>query len=682
MLATALISVSCWAVGTPSVSAASPRVASPSGLAAVGGTPLLAGARLEGLLPPSTAMRLSIALEPRDPVGLAQLAAAVSTPSSPSYGSYISPSVFAARYGATSSVLEAVTGYLHSAGLSTGSISANGLSVSVSGPASSVSRAFHTTIARFGMGARAVFANTSSPSLPSAISPSVAAVFGLDDLATPVRHSVAIGSSAAVAPHACSAAVKAGPPNTSYTADQIAAAYHFSSAYAAGDDGQGVTIGVYELEQDLGSDVNAYQACFGLHTAVTYTHVDGGAPPGPGQGESALDIENVIGLAPGATIDVYQGPDTVPGAYDTYSAMISSDKAKVISTSWGECEQDISPTAAAAENTLFEEAAAQGQSVFAASGDLGSEDCGTNSLAVDDPAGQPYVTGVGGTTLSAPGAAATEVVWNDIRQGAGAAGGGLSTRWSMPSYQSGAPASLHVVNNSSSGTPCRATLPARCREVPDVSADADPYTGYLVYYEGHWTGMGGTSAAAPVWAALAAIADASSSCHGRPIGFANPALYRIAATSSAGSAFYDVSKGSNDYSGTNSGHFTAGAGYDMASGLGAPNAGVLPGLICAGLAAATGHSVHPQALTIRAPGGIFVTQGVSVSVRLNASGGDAGHVVWSASGLPAGLSISATGVVSGYTTTSSSSIVRARDGAGDVATTTIDWLVVAPRAFP
>jgi PKD repeat protein len=210
--------------------------------------------------------------------------------------------------------------------------------------------------------------------------------------------------------------------------------------------------------------------------------------------------------------------------------------------------------------------------VFAASGDRGAQDCYHGNPAdalyasVEDPSSQPFVTGVGGTRVNALGPPPSESVWNNGPGSAG--GGGLSAYWSMPSYQSGAPSSLNVINADSSGAPCGAPTGTYCREVPDISADADPNTGYAIYHGG-WATVGGTSASTPTWAALAALINASSACSGQMIGFANPVLYRVAATS-YGAAFNDVTIGNNDANGTLGGLFPAGPAYDMASGLGTP----------------------------------------------------------------------------------------------------------------
>ena len=162
----------------------------------------------------------------------------------------------------------------------------------------------------------------------------------------------------------------------------------------------------------------------------------------------------------------------------------------VIETSWGNCESQAPSTLVQAESTLFAQAATEGKSVFASTGDNGSTDCNTSALAVDDPGSQQFVTSVGGTKLSNYQNPAAQTVWNDSD---GASGGGISTMSAMPSYQSGAPASLGVIDSASSNTPCHAPAGSYCREVPDVSANAAVATGYPIVFRGVWTAFGGTT---------------------------------------------------------------------------------------------------------------------------------------------------------------------------------------------
>lgn len=572
---------------------------------AVGRASLGAGARAPlgavslGALPSGTEFRIDVELQPRNPAALERLAAEVSTPGDTAYGHFLDRGQFAARFGPTAHALDTVRGWLSRSGLAVAAVSANHLTIQARGDSTDVEHAFGTTIDRYRLaGGRIAFAAASTPTAPASARPFLEGVFGLDDVVLPTSGSApsptgpagpagsargaARVQAAASGPQPCTAAAQAASSRRIYTANELASAYDFAGLYGEGDEGSGLTIGMFELGPDLPSDISAYQACFGTHSTVTYDKIDGGSGTGDGNGEAALDIETAIGLAPDANIDVYQAPRSETGIIDNFTAMVDDDTSKVLSTSWGSCESKNGATLIAAEGNLFEQAAVQGQSVVAATGDDGASDCGTAALAVDDPASQPYVTGVGGTTLHAIGPPPTETAWDEsaIREGAG--GGGVSAVQVMPSYQASAPASLHVVNADSSGATCKAPAGEHCREVPDVSADADWTTGYLIYWDGKWYGDGGTSAATPLWAALFALADASSACAGRTVGFANPALYDAAASTYAAD-FNDVTSGDNDYTpdGNKDGLYPATEGYDMATGLGTPIAASLVGSLCA-----------------------------------------------------------------------------------------------------
>ncbi len=573
------------------VSTASPAQLAPARVGAAPAVP--AGATALGAMPRTTLLHVDVVLQPRDPAALARFASEVSTPGSRFFRHYLPRGAFPGRFGPTASAIAAVERSLRAAGLRPGAISGDHLSIPLTATVGQLAEAFSTSFVRYRLGGRVAFASTSAPLVSGAVKGFVQGVIGLDDLYLPHRLDV-VGRTRSVpqvwphvvtgGPQPCAAAVAAAPTNDAYTADELASAYDFSSLYGAGDEGSGVTVGIFELEPNLAGDISAYQSCYGTSASVVYTTVDGGAGSGAGSSEAALDIEDVIGLAPKAAIDVYQGLNGGTGAYDTYSAMITADKAQVISTSWGVCEPEQGSTQASVENTLFQDAATQGQSIFSAAGDSGSEDCGSGALAVDDPASQSYVTSVGGTTTSTLGLPPGQTVWNSGVKDTGAGGGGISSFWTMPSYQSGAPSSLNVINSNSSGTPCAAPSGTYCREVPDVSADADPTTGYLIYFDGSWIGIGGTSAAAPLWAAFAALVDGSTACAGTAIGFANPELYKVASTSYS-SSFFDVTSGNNDYIGSNGGLYPAGTGYDMASGLGTPDGAGLPAQLCTAAAA-------------------------------------------------------------------------------------------------
>ncbi len=379
----------------------------------------------------------------------------------------------------------------------------------------------------------------------------------------------------ATGPSPCSGA---SSDSHTYTANQLAGAYGFATgAYAGGRLGAGETVALFELEHYQSSDITSYESCYGISTAVNETNIDGGATGiAAGSGEAALDIEDIAGLAPDATIDVYEAPNTGTGLLDEYQAIANNPSVQVVSSSWGECEPQSSLSSVDAEETIFEQMATQGQSMMAATGDTGSSACwgqtaphGSNAVAVDDPSSDPYVTGVGGTDLTSTGSPPTESVWNESSISNGAGGGGISTDWTMPTWQQAL-----GVNSHSSGTPCSAPSGSDCRESPDVSASADPQHGYAVFFNGSWIDIGGTSAAAPLWAALTALADEGCTS---PAGLLNPALYSHAAD------LNDVTSGTNDYtpSGYAGGLYPATSGYDMASGLGTPTATLFsPGVLC------------------------------------------------------------------------------------------------------
>lgn len=594
-------------------------------------------AHVTAALPAATRLRLTIALEPRDQSGLASMATAVATPGSPLFRRYLTVGQFAQRFGATSAQVAAVQRVLRAQGLSVGPASANGLTIPVTGTAARVEQAFSTSLAQVRLATgQSAYANVQAPALRSSIARFVQGVVGLDELAqnqpqqasaaqsrteaTGTRDAVATRQVLNGAPQPCQAAQEA-PVNgaaTKYTADQIASAYELSSLYLMGDLGAGQTVALSEVAPYDLSDIGVYQRCYGTSASVGTVSVDGGpSPPSSNTvGEVTLDIEQVIGLAPKANILVYEGPDTESASVDVLSAIVSQDAAKVISSSGPRCEASTLASVVAEENTLLQEAALQGQSFFVSSGDNGSEACSAgeetnDSLSVNDPASQPFATGVGGTSLDLSGGR-SEYLWNDgyawndgleippiflpgeASSLGDATGGGISSLWPMPSYQSGAPASLNVINSNSSAAPCGATT--FCREVPDVSADADCFTTYVTYDtsfgHGGWGTGCGTSASAPFWAAFTALVNSSAACRGVPIGFANPALYRIAGSSYLPN-FHDVTRASPISEGpptytpaatnnmiSRTGLYPVGPGYDMTTGLGTPVGSSLAASLC------------------------------------------------------------------------------------------------------
>ena len=249
---------------------------------------------------------------------------------------------------------------------------------------------------------------------------------------------------------------------------------------------------------------------------------------------------------------MYEGPDSDTGISDVYNRIASDDRAKQVSTCWGLAEDQTDASLLTAENAAFQQMALQGQTVFSAAGDNGAYDDGS-TLSVDDPASQPYVTGVGGTTLSNHGVSGTwagETTWNGGSSDAG--GGGISSVWTSQEapYQQG------VVSIASHGSTTK-------RNVPDVSLDADPNVGYAIYYAGGWVVYGGTSTATPLWAGFTALVNQQRLLNGLgTLGFANPSIYAIGKGSNYGRDFHDIADGSTNL------HFPAVTGYDDATGWG------------------------------------------------------------------------------------------------------------------
>jgi hypothetical protein len=606
------------------------------------------GTSLLGALSPEASVTGAVAMQPSNPHALAAFIGSVTDRNSTSFHHYLAPGEFASRFGPPSVAIGAVERALDAGGLHVTSVTSDGLLVRFQGTAAQVWATFRTGIDRYRFADGAVGTGTTgavSLRLAASVARDVAGVIGLDDLVHPMPAGILRGAAAARsrfaratpstfakvsgAPSPCSSAQQTAQSSGGLTDDQIARAYGAFGLYGAGDVGQGQRIAVYELEAFSPSDIEVFDQCYfgateaaqmsGTHgdisgSRLSLTPIDGGQATGPGSGESLLDIEDVAAMAPGANIDVYEAPDTSMGSLDEYATIINADTDKLVTSSWGLCEQLTQadePGMQAAENVLFEQAASQGQTVLSAEGDTGSDSCneyryieppsGQNVLSVLDPASQPYVLSVGGTTIDDATQPPSEHVWNDGAEWGGA-GGGISESWQMPAWQRDVAltagnttdvanaqalevASAPAAAPTSTPTFCDGTLGLAsgqpCRETPDVSAQADEFTGAATVYEqagGGWFTVGGTSSATPIWAGLLALVNGSSACSSdlvngvHDVGFASPLLYGIAASPAAYAAsFNDVTSGNNDVFGLGGGlTFPARAGYDLASGLGSP----------------------------------------------------------------------------------------------------------------
>jgi hypothetical protein len=578
------------------------------------------GATQDGTVPASSHLSMRVVLAPRDPAALAGFIAATSTPSTPQFRHYLARGQFAARFGPTSEAIATVRGQLRDDGLLVTALSPSHLVLSVAGTASRFAAALHAPLERLRLAGGALgYRLGGAARLPARVARYVSGVVGI---ASVVRERSFAQRPTRLSPHArtsrragshtssprlspsslCAPAQSAldGLPGT-FTPQQEGQAYGLTTAWGHGDDGTGKTIAIEEFAPYLASDVLTYDECFQLlppgATTDPLVHdvlVDGGTSPGSASGsdEPTLDVEEVRALAPGANVDVYEGPNNVTGPIDTLQRIASDDTAQVVSISWGICEAFSDH---ADETPIFEQMAAQGQTVFAASGDSGSSDCIAQSppsggqltaAAVDDPASQPLVTGVGGLTVSSI-SPLHESVWNDCSVQhncfGSASGGGVSTAYARPAWQ------------VAPGTPTGSARGAHARLVPDLSVIGDPSTGMLIYYGGFYQAIGGTSMGAPLMSALSAVA--AQSCSAPTFGFLNPLLYAMAAS---GGDFDDVVTGNNAITAqTYDAHeYLAGPGYDMASGLGSPRAATFLPALCDGPATVTATPTTPGAASL------------------------------------------------------------------------------------
>ncbi|HLI16476.1 MAG TPA: S53 family peptidase [Acidimicrobiales bacterium] len=363
--------------------------------------------------------------------------------------------------------------------------------------------------------------------------------------------------------------VTAYVPDGGLTPTGLDRAYDATPLIQRGDQGQGETVVFFEFTPFSQADLNQFAKRFGLPPFDVAT-VNGIAPGGSGSlGEADMDIETVHEIAPRARLVYYNIGDVGTATDAQFSAALASafaDAARrfpgaVWSLSLGSCEQAVSSTDLAAMDDAVASAESTGTTVFASSGDTGGSDCGqfgedsvSSGKGVWYPAVLPAVTGVGGTSLSVTtsGDYLGETVWSMPMMSQGS-GGGVSTVIPRPSWQ---------VGTGVGQSPYR--------EVPDVSAVADPTTGNAIVVGGSGETGGGTSLAAPVWAGFTALIDEYLAASGaKPIGFANPVLYELANDHRLSPPpFHDVTVGSNDF-------YAAGPGYDPVTGLGSPDVAAL-----------------------------------------------------------------------------------------------------------
>lgn len=486
-----------------------------------------------GPVPPDTPIEVTLVLRRRAELPAEQFAGGVSS------------AQLAERFGADPADVDIVSRTVTQAGAQVIEIDPASRRVRVSSTAGTLEALFGTTLERARVtdtdgDSRELRHRTGELSVPAPLAGVVTAVLGLDDRPQArTRLRVAVASTT----------------QHSYTPLDLARIYQVPM----GTDGSGQSLAIIELGGGFGQrDLDTYFAGLGIATpTVTAVGVDG-AVNTPGQdslgadGEVLLDIEVAGAIAPAAKLVVYFAPNTDAGFLDAIStAAHATPVPTAMSISWGQSEDSWTAQARDAMDQACADAAAMGVTVTVAAGDSGSSDTPsrTGAAHVDFPASSPHVLACGGTSLvadAATGAVSSETVWNN-GPGRGATGGGISDVFARPVWQ------------ASAGVPSLGTG-AGGRGVPDVAADADPQTGYQVYVDGQAMVYGGTSAVAPLWAAL--VCRLSQSL-GHRLGLAQTALYATAAPGVSPAGFRDITRGNN-------GQYDAGPGWDPCTGLGVP----------------------------------------------------------------------------------------------------------------
>jgi kumamolisin len=460
------------------------------------------------------------------------------------FGDVLSAAELAERYGADPADVGRVTEAVTAVGAAVVGVDPASRLMRITGPASVMNELFGTTLQRATIATPHAVAEVRHPegelSVPAHLAGVVTAVLGLDTRPQ-VRPRLRIAG-----PRAAAA--------VSYTPVELGTIYRMP----AGTDGSGQALAIIELGGGYQeSDLQRYFAGLGLPMPDVRSYgIDGaanspGGDPGGADGEVMLDIEVAGALAPAAELRVYFAPNTDAGFLDAVvAASRQTPPLAAISISWGASEDAWSGQSRTAMDQAFADAALLGITVTAAAGDSGSSDGSPDGAAhVDFPASSPHALACGGTSLRADpatGQVSSETVWNDGSAG-GATGGGVSDAFDLPDWQSAAGVPLPTGSGSGRG-------------VPDVAAVADPQTGYQVLVDGQELVYGGTSAVAPLWAALVCRLVQSL---GRPVGLAQPALYARVTAGAAPPGFRDVTSGNN-------GDYAAGPGWDACTGLGVP----------------------------------------------------------------------------------------------------------------
>ena len=658
----------------------SPRIASATDQGRVSGN-----LKLEGL----TLVFTPTAAQQTD---LQQLLVDQQTPGSSNYHVWLTPAEYAARFGMSEADLAKVSEWLTSQGFTVAGANNSRTRITFSGTAGQVESAFATELHHYSVNGETHLANATALQVPAALAGIASGVGNISDFrpkprvrsvpqALAPRYTSSLSGSIFVAP------------------SDLGVIYDIAPLYAAGYTGSGQRIAVVGQSEVLLADIANFRAAAGLAAkapiSVLVPNTGTATVYSGDEGESDIDLEYSGAIAQNADIYfVFTGSDQNTDVFDALDYAVDTDLAPVISISYGNCEANFSTAEFTQMEQVFEQANSQGQTIFSAAGDSGATDCddsgtttattitsATHGLAVDYPASSQYVTGVGGTMFNEGSATSTywattntanggsalsyipEAVWNEtaaaISAGIGGltgGGGGASTLTAKPSWQTGTgvPADGH-------------------RDVPDIALDAALVHEGLLYCSSdadstsctagfrdasqNLTVAGGTSFGAPIAAGIFTLINQKTSAKGQ--GNLNPTLYSLAASTPAG--FHDITVGNNSQPCTIGSTgcttspigFSAGVGYDQASGLGTLDVSVLAG----GFPAAATSSLIATTLSL-SPSNSTVTSGTSTTITATVVGitpgssTPTGTVQFAVDGVSTGAAVPLSGSIASYTLTS------------------------------
>lgn len=590
---------------------------------------------------PMQQMVLHLQADSTQEAQLEQLIAGQHDPHSPYYHKYLNPDQFGAQFGVAQQDIAKVTDWLESHGFKVDSVPAGKREIVFSGTAEQVSSAFKTEIRQYTVNGAVHYANAANPQIPDALAGTVSGIVKLHDFRSRAH---------TIKGHQVS---KSGSPSTLFTQGSAHALtpsdysviYDINALYSNNINGSGESIAILARSDISLNDVQNFRSTFGLvanNPQFIVTNSDPGVLDGDTD-ETTLDTEWSGAVAPNATVKVIISASTNSEDGIDLSAMyaVNNNVAPIVSLSYGQCEAYMGSAENAFYNSLWKQAAAQGQTVLVSAGDSGAAGCNgggdTSGIgpAVNALCTSPYSTCVGGTEFvdqndpgqywltsnnSVYGSAISyipEAIWNesalDGGSGLWSGGGGVSIVYPKPAWQTGP----GVPNDGQ-------------RDVPDISMAAASHDGYFVAIFGGYYTFGGTSCAAPSLAGIMALVDQKT---GSPQGLINPIIYPLSANQASGgpAVFHDITSGNNSVPAVAG--FSAGPAFDLASGVGTVDANMLVNNWTATAAGSGGFTLSASASTLT------VVEGSSAQVTITSAAASAfkSAVTMAVSGAPTGI---------------------------------------------